>query len=176
MKLQEKAKPSRVDPRVRGGDPAPRGRGFWPAGRSPRARGRPRIAIENPVCVRSIPACAGETITAYAYNAALQVDPRVRGGDSSSHISKILEQGRSPRARGRHTRGRYELARLGSIPACAGETRSNARALRMMEVDPRVRGGDPRSQVSEDKAKLSKSQLVSPILQGLCARNRPSTS
>jgi len=50
------------------------------AGRSPRARGKLRSAIEQGFPPGSIPACAGEARRAACSSASTRVDPRVRGG------------------------------------------------------------------------------------------------
>jgi len=90
-----------VDPRVRGGSCArlllePRARG-----RSPRARGKPRLDMIQGVMARSIPACAGEAYARVATNADRRVDPRVRGGSGSRRSRGDRARGRSPRARGK---------------------------------------------------------------------------
>ncbi len=91
-------------------------------GRSPRARGRRDDIATHVVGPGSIPACAGETPEHKPCNPRLQVDPRVRGGDSSRH--------------GGSMRG------MRSIPACAGETAWDRDRRLPRKVDPRVRGGD----------------------------------
>ena len=111
-------------------------------GRSPRARGRRARYRWEHRAGGSIPACAGETVYTRARKGWEGVDPRVRGGDARKEWRRITKEGRSPRARGR----RYALNRIGekvgSIPACAGETYGRARAVNRWRVDPRVRGGD----------------------------------
>ena len=111
-------------------------------GRSPRARGRLSINSPSSILIRSIPACAGETLTALPSCRHDRVDPRVRGGDSGQTDKGQYRSGRSPRARGRQWPRMTTARRSGSIPACAGETDSIGASLSVTTVDPRVRGGD----------------------------------
>ena len=72
-----------VDPRVRGGDRMGLPMEILPPGRSPRTRGRP-TRLDQPRSGRgSIPAYAGETYDPAGSAYAPEVDPRVRGGDTS---------------------------------------------------------------------------------------------
>ncbi len=89
-----------VDPRVRGG--AVRF-DLWhheAPGRSPRTRGSPSIYVPIVVGVGSIPAYAGEPHTARSLRAAIEVDPRVRGGARRKSSAALAIPGRSPRTRG----------------------------------------------------------------------------
>ena len=102
---------------------------------------------------RSIPACAGETTS---YPASLfdeEVDPRMRGGDASAIGTGQGPAGRSPHARGRRSAAQ-RMGRIGgSIPACAGETEGSCSIRTWIEVDPRMRGGDPLMPCSEKRAR-----------------------
>ena len=111
-------------------------------GRSPRTRGRPDPVTQASLGKRSIPAYAGETPPGLACAVATRVDPRVRGGDSSPPTAPSTRWGRSPRTRGRHGYRLGPVQRSGSIPAYAGETLDHDNFLSVVEVDPRVRGGD----------------------------------
>ncbi len=51
-----------------------------------------------------------------------KVDPRVCGGDGCLARLCRFDLGRSPRVRGRHDKPSFHDGRVGSIPACAGET------------------------------------------------------
>ncbi len=73
--------PTRVDPRVCGGDPVLRNTLSASRGRSPRMRGRQAPTRKKVIGVRSIPAYAGETLTGNRLCQRAQVDPRVCGGD-----------------------------------------------------------------------------------------------
>ncbi len=89
----------------------------------------------------SIPACAGEAPATQPPGGHHAVDPRVRGGGASNSFQGAVNQGRSPRARGRPVGMGDAQGADGSIPACAGEanveqdppTRSSGRS-------PRARG------------------------------------
>ena len=127
---------------MRGGDPKPLQALPCAWGRSPRARGRLLRSTGRAACMRSIPACAGETRCDRPESAILRVDPRVRGGDQARYALPIRQQGRSPRARGRPRPSGVRISQRGSIPACAGETNDRRRRTHRATVDPRVRGGD----------------------------------
>ena len=79
----------RVDPRVRGGDHRLDSLHHPAKGRSPRARGRLKNSLANSPKPGSIPACAGETLAIAANQRPIQVDPRVRGGDSISQAYEL---------------------------------------------------------------------------------------
>ncbi len=109
-------------------------------GLSPRARGiqagrRLRILVPG-----SIPACAGNTFEAAVGCLDGGVYPRVRGEYGSSEITGSHMTGLSPRARGILSVHLCCRLRLGSIPACAGNTRTVAGAPEGCWVYPRVRG------------------------------------
>ena len=136
-----------VDPRVRGGDNTLLATSPFSAGRSPRARGRLLASVTVILTGRSIPACAGETTKLYGCMQDFRVDPRVRGGDPRNSAQSSSSKGRSPRARGRPLEYDLSCGRVGSIPACAGETGQVAVRRQHFRVDPRVRGGDIRESV-----------------------------
>ncbi len=111
-----------VDPRVGGGDSMDE---YWErtnTGRSPRGRGRRRLAVRRSPTTGSIPAWAGETPVGGPLTRVDEVDPRVGGGDEASRASSS--------------------SRRRSIPAWAGETRQGQGRRRQDLVDPRVGGGD----------------------------------
>ena len=138
-----------VDPRVRGGsigklwdrmEPTRRDKG-----RSPRARGKPASARRPTAAWRSIPACAGEAARPDRVRVRPTVDPRVRGGSSSSSTTAEPSSGRSPRARGKQEIALARCGEHGSIPACAGEAVRRRQRARPVPVDPRVRGGSEKT-------------------------------
>ncbi len=114
----------RDHPRVRGEDsPGDDGRRLV-RGPSPRARGRrhlPCLAID---CQGTIPACAGKTRCLAGRAEHHRDHPRVRGEDKASGTSPKANTGPSPRARGRLDPRPFGGADIGTIPACAGKTRS----------------------------------------------------
>ena len=90
---------------------------------------------------RSIPACAGEPVSAAGTTPNLGVYPRVCGGTQGGQGGQGGVCGLSPRVRG-------NLAALvitwdwpGSIPACAGEPGSRGDVMLRGQVYPRVCGG-----------------------------------
>ena len=130
-----------VYPRVCGGTPVCSARRRPGRGLSPRVRGNPAVSVQSSRGRRSIPACAGEPITAFCASASMKVYPRVCGGTVLSLRIFSCTIGLSPRVRGnlRHRRRRRPHDR--SIPACAGEP-AWVRADSMMDrVYPRVCGG-----------------------------------
>ena len=110
---------------------------------------------------RSIPACAGETLPPPWRLSAIQVYPRVCGGNYSMTISVSWVSGLSPRVRGKRMSSSASAVRLGSIPACAGETRRVAPGLTPFWVYPRVCGGNP-----PIPAQLAASPGLSPRVRG----------
>ena len=73
--------PSRVYPRVGGGNNIPDGVDNAVTGLSPRGRGKPPVAQRIAVGARSIPAWAGETPRACIRSRQGRVYPRVGGGN-----------------------------------------------------------------------------------------------
>ena len=69
-------------------------------GLSPRVRGNLEAKPEQPVQVRSIPACAGEPSSRPGNNEQREVYPRVCGGTCGSAIFAAKNTGLSPRVRG----------------------------------------------------------------------------
>ena len=110
-----------VYPRVCGGTRAAQRQGGQIAGLSPRVRGNPRRIFGEPVLVRSIPACAGEPVSATVLNASARVYPRVCGGTDEAKNAIDEYKGLSPRVRGNLAGFAFLDAHMGSIPACAGE-------------------------------------------------------
>ena len=129
-----------VHPRVRGEHAANAEGARSVCGSSPRARGT-LAAITSPVrgC-RFIPACAGNTATAWSPSTTTTVHPRVRGEHDRCAALGVPFFGSSPRARG--TRRRRPPRPVGGrfIPACAGNTSRNRRISTCGAVHPRVRG------------------------------------
>ena len=93
---------------------------------------------------RSIPACAGEPPRRSAWARGTTVYPRVCGGTTRPALTRRAAVGLSPRVRGNHGGLVRRGARLGSIPACAGEPRPDPRPTSTSWVYPRVCGGTTR--------------------------------
>ena len=111
----------RVYPRVCGGT----NEGQLPfvllPGLSPRVRGNlapAGYALGNP---RSIPACAGEPVSALSKANSGAVYPRVCGGTLYQQLAQSGGMGLSPRVRGNLPKAAAALVGQRSIPACAGE-------------------------------------------------------
>ena len=133
--------PCTVHPRVGGGarlrilsmalsmGPSPRGRGSHKTG---------PVAIAR---IRSIPAWAGEPLTAGRTAAASGVHPRVGGGAIHSTGRRGSPDGPSPRGRGSLERCGSDQGSRGSIPAWAGEPSGDTPRHGVAAVHPRVGGG-----------------------------------
>ena len=131
----------RVYPRVCGGTAGLITRYSLIQGLSPRVRGNRFTAVLPLIEKGSIPACAGEPLPAEAGHVRTKVYPRVCGGTPQSRSLIHLAQGLSPRVRGNPTAPAEEEARLGSIPACAGEPPPLVVPSMSFRVYPRVCGG-----------------------------------
>ena len=127
-------------PRVRGTPTArPEARGV--VGSSPRVRGtRPRAAPQRR-SRRFIPACAGNTmLSSVPEESASAVHPRVCGEHCSQLANSDCCRGSSPRVRGTPAVNLPDPIDQWFIPACAGNTRWNARMPIAIPVHPRVCG------------------------------------
>ncbi len=91
-------------PRVRGGTAASSCARRLVGGLSPRARGNPTALDNGGTWIGTIPACAGEPVSAIAAGRLPGDYPRVRGGTYRWRASGTRCQGLSPRARGNHQR------------------------------------------------------------------------
>ena len=110
-------------------------------GLSPRVRGNQRLMTKTGTQVRSIPACAGEPLSAHPCLYKPLFYPRVCGG--TPLITRRLRRidGLSPRVRGNQLKDRTPHISPRSIPACAGEPTAPNRRLQRNTVYPRVCGG-----------------------------------
>ena len=90
-------------------------------GLSPRRRGNPRYHSDAEAQSGSIPAQAGEPSLNPVPPYPSRVYPRAGGGTVVATFDQASRQGLSPRRRGNHPCHSIALARLGSIPAQAGE-------------------------------------------------------
>ena len=135
---------NQVHPRVCGGNIEPPVARPWPAGPSPRVRGKRDPLAEVDDKKRSIPACAGETSTSAYATSEKTVHPRVCGGNFGAPRRRSPAPGPSPRVRGKRAAVLIEVEDIGSIPACAGETRRMTPGSVCSAVHPRVCGGNPK--------------------------------
>ena len=142
---------SLVYPRVCGGNRYIRPeRRAW-GGLSPRVRGKRLLPNTRSALMRSIPACAGETLRMATFLPAIGVYPRVCGGNLSTPMARWSLGGLSPRVRGKLPVVRNFTSISGSIPACAGETRICWVCRQCYEVYPRVCGGNSRSSLARSR-------------------------
>ena len=132
--------PSPVHPRVRGehyfAGTSISGR----VGSSPRTRGTPDSQSQMRLCLRFIPAHAGNTGRCTGAAIPAPVHPRARGEHPVATSIIIAEDGSSPRTRGTRARSR-PCTRYGRfIPAHAGNTTPWWRQTATHAVHPRARG------------------------------------
>ena len=119
---REQLRHYRVYPRVGGGNAERYLAEIHQEGLSPRGRGklpRGKVAREN---ARSIPAWAGETVSAGVAVLVDEVYPRVGGGNAACYAQVCPPEGLSPRGRGKPQFSITPLPPRRSIPAWAGET------------------------------------------------------
>ena len=135
------ARLARVYPRVCGGTTPTIGRIVHYCGLSPRVRGNLPCGRCESALRRSIPACAGEPISALLTLDNWKVYPRVCGGTGNDHGADCTGYGLSPRVRGNPVHADELADNAGSIPACAGEPIIRLTANRRLRVYPRVCGG-----------------------------------
>ena len=140
-----------VYPRVGGGNRAQRRRTLAQLGLSPRGRGKRISSAPNRNLTRSIPAWAGETAAPQCWRNSVAVYPRVGGGNRRAFADSPLRGGLSPRGRGKRMRCGAHRREGGSIPAWAGETMISIIGLLLLEVYPRVGGGNPNRRGSEGR-------------------------
>ena len=132
----------KVYPRVCGGNHCAAWGRAAPQGLSPRVRGKPFRRHGHPPPLRSIPACAGETLWPIGINSPGEVYPRVCGGNGDFECFIWKRDGLSPRVRGKQVKSRAFTVAGRSIPACAGETRHSPPPGTRRGVYPRVCGGN----------------------------------
>ena len=150
-----------VHPRVCGGNGVSSSSTASATGPSPRVRGKRGLGYGVVAADRSIPACAGETVVHEHVRWRSAVHPRVCGGNASGRLPLSSVWGPSPRVRGKPVLRELLPDRLGSIPACAGETPGDGRGERGRGVHPRVCGGNLRYRVQ-----LAPSAGPSPRVRG----------
>ena len=91
-------------------------------GSSPRVRGKRAPACGQRSHLGLIPACAGKTDAAGPARADRAAHPRVCGENGQRRSRRRLQQGSSPRVRGKRRVQTFSSRRLRLIPACAGKT------------------------------------------------------
>ena len=131
-------------PRARGAAPESYGETSGPvSGPSPRARGAVPVAGAVLTDGGTIPACAGSRVAVDGGLPGAGDHPRVRGEQPISSGQLSFTQGPSPRARGAVLTARASGVDVGTIPACAGSSRTHTRRCPARRDHPRVRGEQP---------------------------------
>ena len=144
-------------------------------GLSPRVRGSP--ICQTVRCARrgSIPAGAGEPFGSASLACQEWVYPRGCGGAADSESADAAEWGLSPRVRGSRTSFGCSPAKMGSIPAGAGEPTCVVMMFPLVWVYPRGCGGaHPRTLRQTGLAGLSPRVRGSPSPLDKCAVERGS--
>ena len=134
-------RPPTVYPRPRGGTPPSERCIVIYLGLSPPTRGNHQPEFSHHWFVRSIPAHAGEPARALGAVPKARVYPRPRGGTRGRGRRGSCRYGLSPPTRGNLRPPTIRATRHGSIPAHAGEPRSQAGRTASPSVYPRPRGG-----------------------------------
>ena len=135
---------SRVHPRTRGATPVSESPAERIAGPSPHTRGNPVTHGRRAGGRGSIPAHAGQPVTAALSGPASRVHPRTRGATVSTPAAPRSASGPSPHTRGNPRGGVHGVTGTGSIPAHAGQPRRARVARRRLRVHPRTRGATQR--------------------------------
>ena len=129
-----------VHPRIRG-ERGPLCRMIGPTGgSSPHTRGTRRCATWHVVCVRFIPAYAGNAPGSQGRSCQGTVHPRIRGERTVRRGDGQAGAGSSPHTRGTRTMAQTEAPTLRFIPAYAGNARPPNSIRCSRSVHPRIRG------------------------------------
>ena len=136
-------------PRVRGENTQLRIALLLRHGTSPRARGKPKRMTVEENKMRNIPACAGKTFDIHHTAHWVPEHPRVRGENDSDLALMLLDDGTSPRARGKLKVLPPNIKVERNIPACAGKTDPSFPPVNPCWEHPRVRGENCRAFLTE---------------------------
>ena len=109
-------------------------------GSSPRVRGKLCSDNINKVRCRLIPACAGKTQAIEMTGLLSTAHPRVCGENLSCHRLLLVQQGSSPRVRGKPPLSETSARSSRLIPACAGKTNFARVYDSLAAAHPRVCG------------------------------------
>ena len=130
----------RAHPRVCGENAAALDGGTAREGSSPRVRGKRLLRLCRLRLAGLIPACAGKTRPVATRKAKTTAHPRVCGENLSLPVQCFMDEGSSPRVRGKRPCCRLHLVHLRLIPACAGKTEEKCLVKRNLRAHPRVCG------------------------------------
>ena len=111
-------------------------------GQSPRMRGKLNHCLLYGRLQGSIPADAGETDHCQPWRGGKRVNPRGCGGNINPDPGAPEISGQSPRMRGKPSSSSQYKGQPRSIPADAGETRSDVVPRCRRRVNPRGCGGN----------------------------------
>ena len=109
-------------------------------GSSPLTRGTPRSRMTTIICLRFIPAYAGNSLWTMCSWILSSVHPRLRGELLLTRFHLELITGSSPLTRGTHLRNPQSNQPYRFIPAYAGNSRALFFAIFFSPVHPRLRG------------------------------------
>ena len=112
-------------------------------------------------CIGAIPARAGEPLACALRPAPVRAYPRSRGGTCDTRAPPPRPEGLSPLARGNLLVSFVLAARIGPIPARAGEPGAARRGPNTSWAYPRSRGGTVKGFISS-----SKDRGLSPLARG----------
>ena len=112
-------------------------------GSSPRGRGKRRRGAHASDQRRLIPAWAGKTSSPLSQRRSLAAHPRVGGENATDVAIPALQDGSSPRGRGKRAIQGEALHIIGLIPAWAGKTSDPEEGTKYGRAHPRV-GGENR--------------------------------
>ena len=109
-------------------------------GSSPRGRGKPRLITEREARARLIPARAGKTTARVEARSGSAAHPRAGGENSGVGSLREVDEGSSPRGRGKPFPGVAAPATRRLIPARAGKTQSSHLRPSSRRAHPRAGG------------------------------------
>ena len=109
-------------------------------GSSPRLRGTRKREVAAWRGVGIIPALAGNTLRVLTSSVSTGDHPRACGEHSYQCSKALCSLGSSPRLRGTHTLGSFDLTGVGIIPALAGNTLQSRRTRFSPRDHPRACG------------------------------------
>ncbi len=140
LRRRPESRPRRDHPRMRGEHRPPGEAGQDSRGPSPHARGALVRAAGRPHRGGTIPACAGSTRSSWPTPMWSGDHPRMRGEHKKQLADPDVERGPSPHARGAQEAVGRPRCGAGTIPACAGSTRSSWPTPMWSGDHPRMRG------------------------------------
>ena len=116
------------------------GKAALAVGSSPHARGKPRLLLAVQRQRGLIPACAGKTPRGVLCRLGARAHPRMRGENVDFLITRRVDTGSSPHARGKLGVLTRVTFNAGLIPACAGKTYPSHCQPGTLTAHPRMRG------------------------------------